>query len=217
MTEEVKNLFKHEIPFRLRENSIRERDMGIQDISFYQSKLIIYPLYPLVEEDIYDSKDIYYKVKSFLHYLASKHIATKHEGYMYIGSLFDRDYKKLVEVEVNPETTNYGDVLIFGEPKFKKVNPVIIYSNSIEINIDVYGNYLKEIPEEIPEEVESENESDESEEEDNTTVYISEPFYSDQCVVCLSEKPELLFVNCLHCCVCLKCEKTESIPQVSIM
>ena len=32
MTEQVKNLFEHKIPFRLRKNSIRECDMEIQDI-----------------------------------------------------------------------------------------------------------------------------------------------------------------------------------------
>ena len=171
MTEQVKNLFEHKIPFRLRENSITECDMGIHDISFYKSDLIICSL---VEEDNYDSVDIYYEVKSFLYYLASKHAATKHEGCMYIGSHFDigiwydcweddwyRDYKKLIKVEVKPETTNYGDVLIFDEPKFKKVERFIDFTNSIEINIDVYGSYLKE----IPEEVESENESEEVESE----------------------------------------------------
>ena len=77
--------------------------MGMQDISLYRSMLIDYP----AAIDIEDSGDVYNKVKSFLHYLTSKHIATKHEGYTYIGSLFDigimydsrednRDYKKLV-------------------------------------------------------------------------------------------------------------------------
>ena len=169
MTEQVKNLFKHKIPFHSRKNGIQERGMGMQDISLYRSMLTRYPL----AIDIYDSGDVYDKVKSFLYYLASKHIATKHEGYMYIGSLFDigitcdsgeddRDYKKLVKVEVKPETTIHGDVFIFGEPDFKEFDPYKIYSSSIEIDIDAYGCYW----EEIPEEVESEDEEDESEEEE---------------------------------------------------
>ena len=78
---------------------------------------------------------------------------------------------------------------------------------------------MEEIPEEVESEVESEveveyeseDEEDEEEEddEDTTPVAISKPFHSDQCVVCLSKKPELLFVNCLHCCVCLECEETN--------
>ena len=54
---------------------------------------------------------------------------------------------------------------------------------------------------------ESEVESEDEEDEDTTPVAISKPFHSDQCVVCLSKKPELLFMNCLRCCVCLECEK----------
>ena len=199
MTEQVKNLFKHKIPFHSRKNDIQECGIGMQDISLYQSMLITYAL----AIDIYDSGDVYDKVKSFLHYLVSKHITTKHKGYTYIGSLFDigimydsgeddREYKQLVTVEVKPETTIHGDVFIFEEHDFK------IYSSSIEIDIDVYGCYLEEIPEEV--------ESQDEEEEDTAPIAVSEPFHSDQC---LSKKPELLFVNCLHCCVCLECEQTN--------
>ena len=58
-------------------------------------------------------------------------------------------------------------------------------------------------------EAESKDESEDEEEEDTTPVAISKPFHSDQCVVCLSKKPELLFMNCLHRCLCLECEETN--------
>ena len=57
--------------------------------------------------------------------------------------------------------------------------------------------------------VEMEDESEDEEDEDTTPITVSEPFHSDQCVVCLSKKTELLFVNCLHRCVCLECEETN--------
>ena len=210
MTEHVKNLFEHKIPFRLRENSIRECDTEIHDISVYKSNLIICSL---VEEDNYDSVDIYYEVKSFLYYLASKHAATKHEGCTYISSHFDigiwhdcwdddHDYKKLIKVEVKPETTNYGDVLIFNEPKFKQVERFIDFTNSIEINIDVYGNYLKE----IPEEVESENEYNDH---PIPPKPLEESFRIDKCVICLENEPNILFTDCNHTCTCSECEKIK--------
>ena len=102
--------------------------MGIHDISLYRSVIITYP--PAI--DIYD-RDIYDKVKSFLDYLVSKHITTKHEGYTYLSSFFEigityysvedhRDYEKLITAEVEqPETTVNGDVFIFGEPDFKEL------------------------------------------------------------------------------------------------
>ena len=114
MSEQVKNLFKHKIPFHSWKNyNIQRCGVGMHDdVSLYRSVLITSPL----AIDIYDSKDIYDKVKSFLHYLVSKHITTKHEGYnTYIGSFFEIgitydsgedhcEYEKLATVEVKPET-----------------------------------------------------------------------------------------------------------------
>ena len=37
-------------------------------------------------------------------------------------------------------------------------------------------------------------------------ISIKEPYYIDECVTCLSNKPDILFTNCLHHCVCLECE-----------
>ena len=191
MTEQVKNLFKHKIPFHSWKNSNQNCISGFHDVSFYQSVLITF----LPAIDIYDSGDIYNKVKPFLDYLVSKHITTKHEGYTYIGSFFEigimydsgednREYEKLITVEVEqPYPTVHGDVFIFGEPNFEQFNPYKIYSSSIEIDIEAYGCYLDE------DEMEDES-KDES--EDTTPVAISKPFHSDECVVCLSKKPEIL-------------------------
>ena len=69
--------------------------------------------------------------------------------------------------------------------------------------------YESEVESEVEVEYGSEYENEDEEEEDTTPVAISKPFHSDQCVVCLSKKPELLFVNCLHRCVCMECEETN--------
>ena len=103
---------------------------------------------------------------------------------MYDSGEDNREYEKLITVEVEqPYPTVHGDVFIFGEPNFEQFNPYKIYSSSIEIDIEAYGCYLDE------DEMEDES-KDES--EDTTPVAISKPFHSDQCVVCLSKKPEIL-------------------------
>ena len=38
---------------------------------------------------------------------------------------------------------------------------------------------------------------------------ISRAFKTDQCVVCLSKEPRILFLNCLHYCVCSECEEAN--------
>ena len=73
---------------------------------------------------------------------------------------------------------------------------------------EVESEYEVEYGSEYEVEYGSEDEED-KDDEDTTPVAIRKPFHSDQCVVCLSKKPELLFVNCLHCCVCLECEETN--------
>ena len=128
MSEQVKNIFKHKIPFHSRKNyNIQTRGMGMHDVSLYRSMLI-------TSLGIF-SRDIYNKVKSFLDYLVSKHITTKHEGYnTYIGSFFEigitydsggnhPEYEKLITVEVKPETTIHGVEFIFRELDFKEFDP----------------------------------------------------------------------------------------------
>ena len=76
----IKNLFKHKIPFHSRSYSIQEHGNYQQEESLYRSILIKDPPAMHIE----NSGDIYDKVEPFLHHLASKHIATEHEGYIYI-------------------------------------------------------------------------------------------------------------------------------------
>ena len=70
--------------------------------------------------------------------------------------------------------------------------------------------YNEEVEEESEAEDESEvdHESEEGEIEEEPVV-VSKPFKTDQCVVCLSKEPSVLFLECLHYCVCLECEETN--------
>ena len=38
---------------------------------------------------------------------------------------------------------------------------------------------------------------------------VSRSFKTDKCVVCLSKDPRILFLNCLHYCVCSECEEAN--------
>ena len=38
-------------------------------------------------------------------------------------------------------------------------------------------------------------------------------FKEDVCVVCLQNKPEILFYDCRHCCVCSDCEKVKHLMK----
>ena len=61
-----------------------------------------------------------------------------------------------------------------------------IFDEPFQIRIFLHANYKKKAPK------------------------ISKPFKTDQCVVCLSKKPEVLFIKCVHLCVCLECEEAHT-------
>ena len=52
-----------------------------------------------------------------------------------------------------------------------------------------------------------EDESDEEEPVINTT----QSFKSDECVICLTNPPSVLFCNCGHLCLCVECEEVKSL------
>ena len=38
-------------------------------------------------------------------------------------------------------------------------------------------------------------------------------FKVDECVICLNNKPEIMFYDCLHCCVCSDCDKVKPLMK----
>ena len=79
-----------------------------------------------------------------------------------------------------------------------------LLSKPFEIYIDIDCEYS---PEQEEEEIVDDLEYQLDDEED--PVAVSKPFKTDQCVVCLSKEPSVLFLECLHYCVCLECEETN--------
>ena len=50
----------------------------------------------------------------------------------------------------------------------------------------------------------------------NSPVIIESPFISDNCLVCLSAKPDILNIPCLHLSICHKCEETGKLLRCLI-
>ena len=65
-----------------------------------------------------------------------------------------------------------------------------------------------------------EEEADEgiSDDDDDDTIpaIIESPFISDNCSICLSEKPNILNIPCLHLSVCSSCEETGKLLRCSV-
>ena len=61
----------------------------------------------------------------------------------------------------------------------------------------------------IIEELEA-REAQEEEREEENIINSSQCFKSDECVICLTNPPNVLFCNCGHICFCLECEKLKN-------
>ena len=55
------------------------------------------------------------------------------------------------------------------------------------------------------------SEEDESDEEEEETINTHKSFKSDECVICLTNPPNVLFCNCGHLCLCVECEEVKSL------
>ena len=68
----------------------------------------------------------------------------------------------------------------------------------------------------LREEREESEEESEKESEENKIINTRKSFKSDECVICLTEPPNVLFCNCGHIAICVECSKIERLEQCPI-
>ena len=148
------------------------------------------------------------QIKPFLYYLASKYVNREGDGYLFATDLFVGffwEYKNIrigvLNIDNIRSGLNFTPFIPYDDVDYRE------FENPFEIHIEVVQEYVFLRVNEL----ESVNglESEDELEEDKTHITVSKPFKSDECVICLTNKPDLIFINCLHCCVCLKCERRK--------
>ena len=60
------------------------------------------------------------------------------------------------------------------------------------------------------------NEEEDDDEEEELSINDFRVFKSEQCVICLEEKPKVLFCLCGHICVCEKCIKIKRLTKCPV-
>ena len=66
-------------------------------------------------------------------------------------------------------------------------------------------------PEERNQESEERNQESEEESEEESIINTDKSFKSDECVICLTNPPNVLFCNCGHIAICTECDKVKSL------
>ena len=56
-----------------------------------------------------------------------------------------------------------------------------------------------------------EEDVEEKEEEEEQLIKANKTFKSDECVICLTNLPNILFCNCRHIAICVECEEMKSL------
>ena len=191
----IKNIFKHKIFFtQLKGEKCKYREFGIIEwSSTYESNTI----HKHKNICFTDRDELFTQIKPFLYYLGSKDL--DREGGEYQCKTFlllelRWNYKSDKILVVSVETDgNFIDPLPCGEFDY------IELKKPFEIRVNVFKEYslLESL-----------------DKDDFKQVPVRKSFNSNKCVVCLSEKPEIIFITCLHCCVCLKCEEMSQMSNM---
>ena len=216
--ENIENLIEHNIFF----TPVNEdRTSYISNDNFSINVAYISKEIMLRKQNNNQLEDLFNRIDPFLYYLASKYQKYKennqYEAFFQVDFSFgdpntNHTYSKVKKITAC-ECVD-GDISVLDksiENTRTFFSPHSIIGELFQIRIFLRADYYKE---EVEEESEAEGESeveDESEEEEteDDLVVVSKPFKTDQCVVCLSKEPSVLFLECLHYCVCLECEEAN--------
>ena len=94
----------------------------------------------------------------------------------------------------------------------------LVPTNPFTIGVNIVKQWSDEESEEEENNTEYWTEEDieearrrEEEEKRNKQINTDKTFKSDECVICLTNSPNVLFCNCGHLCLCGECEEVEGL------
>ena len=218
----MENLFKHKVFFtKHRESCDYRQGRTVKWSSIYKSNI----KYNCDEIDMTKNniETLLNDIKPFLCYIGSKSMDREdsyfsdyeYEATFIIGVFFkniNRDnefrYIKLWHLNMNSEPELFN---IFPFDFDQQELEGYYFEKPFEIHIDVYEEYNTCIMffNEDEEYSDPPDESEDESEEDTTPVARRKSFNTGQCVTCLTNKPNILFTDCGHICVCLECEDAK--------
>ena len=211
--EEVKNLFKHKIPFY----SLREENINRYEFSTNSRLHIVYKTNTIkhpIELGISNFKDLMDKVNPFIYYLASKYQNVIEWNYEYriffdVVAFPEKEYEVILndyrlskypnDLSIDITEQNLYD---FSEEGIEK-----LISTPFHIIISVYAEYINRFYEE---------EVEEEDEEEVEPIELKQTIIYDECVICYENKPNVLYPDCFHISTCKRCEELHPINKCSI-
>ena len=215
----MENLFKHNIFF----TPFNEHFTDYISISNFTINVIYVSntIYNVKKLGIRDVDGLIDKIGPFLYYLASKYQEKNKEN-----NFYDAFFSMSVSFDISNSfvIVNHFAVLervnkdIFLENSFKvtQICPALngIFSKPFQISISLRVDIYQEI--EIMEFQEYETDEDKDEDEEEPIINIEKSFKYDECIICLTNQPNVFFCNCGHIAICEECDKMKTLNTCPI-
>ena len=218
--EKIENLFKHNIfftPVNEDRTSYISNDNFSINVEYVTKEIILRG-----DKNIKYPKDLLDRIDPFfLYYLASRYQKYKennqYEAFFQVDFIFgdsnDTNYSYSVKRITARECVD-GDISVLDKSSENRIT--FFSSHSIiggifRIRIFLRADYYKEEAEE-----ESEAEGEEEEESEKPVINAAQSFKSNECVICLDNPPNVLFCNCGHMCICVKCDRVKSLETCPV-
>ena len=108
------------------------------------------------------------------------------------------------------------DIFLEKSNKGTQICPTLndIFSKPFQISISLHVDIYQEI--EIMEFQGYETNEDKDQDEDEPIIKVEKSFKYDECIICLTNQPNVLFCNCGHIAICEECYKMKSLNACPI-
>ena len=188
----LEEFYKQRIQFNISNIEIVQVDPEINIYSYMDS--IHFKTYITFKEDMFLMGNLYSNLKPIIHYALSY-------------TMFRKFYNTDFTLSEDNTIINYNYKYIDNELYVKDLEVILkTHYDFYDVDYDLYFNVLAEL-EQNNELIVSHTELIP---EEPKVINLFKIFKSDECIICMTNKPNVLFCNCGHVSYCLNCYKIKS-------
>ena len=188
----LEEFYKQRIQFNISKIEINQADPDISIYSYMND--IHFRTHIKFKEDNFLMSDLYKNLKPIISYALS---------YTKLRKFYNNDF---ILTEDNT-IINYNYEYINNELYVKDLEVILkTHYDFYDVDYDLYFSVLAEL-EQNNELIVSHTEPIP---EDTKIINLFKIFKSDECIICLTTKPNIIFCNCGHLCYCVKCYKIKT-------
>ena len=209
----LKNLLKHNYPFTMIDDFIDYEDYntGVETLCF------IYETEEIPNSDAINAKtvnDMHNILKPTIEYFKSLNCYTERSDYFnYSYGISIKFFKEngllenigLLHLFYDEEGCIMDHYTFCNEESFQKYKKIPFI-----IQLKFLYHYERDEQEHESENEDEDEQEHENENEDDEIINYQQTFKSNECVICLTNPPNVLFCNCGHICICKECKELKT-------